>query len=205
MAQYFEIHPDNPQARLIKKACEILQNNGVIVYPTDSTYALACSLGNKQGLDRIRKIRQLTDNHNLTLVCRDLSEITKYARLDNSHFRSLKSHTPGPYTFILKATREVPRRLQHPKRKTIGLRIPEHPIALALLESMNEPIMSTSLILPHENLPMIDAHDIREQLEHQVDLVIDGGACGVQATSVIDMTQEVPQILREAKGDVSVF
>ncbi len=200
MSQYFQLHPDNPQQRLIHQAVELVRNGAVIVYPTDSAYALGCHIGDKKALDRIRRIRQVDDKHNFTLVCRDLSEIASYAKVDNSVYRLLNAHTPGPYTFILKATREVPRRLMHPKRRTIGLRVPDNAIVRMLLAELNEPLMSSTLIMPGEDMPMTEAYDIRERLEHQVDLVIDGGHCGVDPTTVVDMTGEVPEILRHGMG-----
>ncbi|VAX13178.1 Hypothetical YciO protein, TsaC/YrdC paralog [hydrothermal vent metagenome] len=200
MSQYFQIHPDNPQQRLIHQAVEMVQNGAVIVYPTDSAYALGCHIGDKKALDRIRRIRQVDDKHNFTLVCRDLSEIATYAKVDNTAYRLLNAHTPGPYTFILKGTREVPRRLMHPKRRTIGLRVPDNNIVRMLLAELKEPLMSSTLILPGEDMPMTDAYEIRETLEHQIDLVIDGGHCGIDATTVVDMTGDVPEILRHGVG-----
>ena len=205
MSQYFQIHPVNPQARLVHQAVEILRNDGLLVYPTDSSYALGCRVGDKRGMDRIRRIRQLDNKHNFTLMCRDLSEISSYARVDNSNYRLMKSLTPGAYTFILRATHEVPRRLQHPKRKTIGIRIPDHPVAQALLEELGEPMMSSTLILPGADMPETDAHDIRERLEHDVDLVIDGDNCGLEPTTVIDLVDGVPEIVREGRGSVESF
>ena len=200
MSQYFQIHPDNPQPRLVYQAVDMIRNGAVIVYPTDSAYALGCHLGDKKALDRLRHIRQVDDRHNFTLVCRDLSEIASYAKVDNSAYRLLNAHTPGPYTFILKGTREVPRRLMHPKRRTIGLRVPDNAIVRMLLAELNEPLMSSTLILPGEEMPMTDAYEIRESLEHQVDLVIDGGHCGIDPTTVVDMTGDVPVILRHGVG-----
>ena len=200
MSQYFQIHPVNPQARLVHQSVEILRNDGLLVYPTDSSYALGCRVGDKRGMDRIRRIRQLDNKHNFTLMCRDLSEISSYARVDNSNYRLMKSLTPGAYTFILRATHEVPRRLQHPKRKTIGIRIPDHPVAQALLEELGEPMMSSTLILPGADMPETDAHDIRERLEHDVDLVIDGDNCGLEPTTVIDLVDGVPEIVRPGRG-----
>lgn len=205
MSQFFQIHPQNPQRRLLQQAVAILRSDGVIAYPTDSAYALGCRLGNKAGADRIRAIRRLDDRHNFTLVCRDLAEISTYAKFDNSLFRLLKSHTPGAYTFILPATGEVPRRLQHPKRKTIGIRVPDHRIVQALLEELGEPLMSTSLILPGETEPMIDPYEIRQLLEHQLDLIVDGGFCGPEPTTVVDLTSEIPQVIRVGKGDPVPF
>ncbi len=205
MSQFFHIHPDNPQQRLIVHSVEIIRKGGVIVYPTDSGYALGCHLGDKQAVTRIRQIRRLDDRHHLTLVCSDLSQIATYARLDNSNYRLLKAHTPGAYTFILEATREVPRRLLHPKRKTIGLRVPDNSIAQALLRELGAPLMSTTLILPGEELPHTDPYEIRELLEHDVDLVIDGGFCGFEPTTVVDLTGDIPQVIREGAGDISPF
>lgn len=200
--QLFEIHPENPQARLINQVVSIVRRGGVIAYPTDSSYALGCHIGDKSALDKIRRIRQLDDKHNFTLVCQDLSELGTYAQVGNSEFRFLKNLTPGPYTFILNATREVPRRLQHPKRKTIGLRVPDHPVSLALLGSLGEPLMSVTLIMPNEDAPLTDVDDIRQRLSGQVDAIIDSGYCGEEATSVIDMTGDVPEVVRVGKGDV---
>lgn len=205
MAQFFVIHPENPQTRLIRQAVDILRRGGLIVYPTDSAYALGCHIGDKFALDRVRAIRQLDKDHNFTLMCRDLSELASYARVDNSAFRLLKAHTPGPYTFILDATSEVPRRLQHPKRKTLGLRVPANNIALALMEELGEPLMTSSLILPGDTEPLTDPYDIREQLEHQLELVIDGGFCGMEATTVVDLTGDEPVIVRQGCGDTSDF
>ena len=205
MSQFFQIHPENPQPRLIKQAVEIVRSGGVIVYPTDSGYALGCQIGAKRPLEMIRRIRKLSDKHCFTMICRDLKELGLYARVDNSQYRLIKNHTPGPYTFILQATNEVPRRLMQPKRKTIGIRVPDNPIALALLDELNEPLMSVTLILPGEELPMTDPYDIRQTLEHQLDLVIDGGYCGFEPTSVLDMEEETPHIHRAGKGDLSLF
>lgn len=205
MSQFFQIHPENPQVRLIRQAVTIVQEGGVIVYPTDSGYALGCHLGDKQALERIRKIRMLDEKHNFTLVCRDLSELAVYAKVDNIAYRALKSHTPGPYTFVLMATNEVPRRLKHPKRKTIGLRVPDNVIAQSLLEALGEPMMSVTLILPGDDLPLLDPYDIRSVLQQQVDLVIDGGYCGMEATSVIDLSDETPVILRQGAGSTAEF
>lgn len=203
MSQYFEIHPTHPQVRLIRRSVEIVDAGGVIVYPTDSGYALGCHIGDKGALDRICRIRDVDRHHNFTLVCRDLSEIATYAKVDNVHYRVLKAHTPGPYTFILQATREVPRRVQHEKRKTIGIRVPDHPVALAMLEVFNQPLVSSSLILPGESLPLADPQEIRERLEHSVDLVIDSGPGSSTPTTVLDLTGEFPQIIREGGGDIS--
>jgi tRNA threonylcarbamoyl adenosine modification protein (Sua5/YciO/YrdC/YwlC family) len=202
MSEYFLIHPDNPQHRLIAKAVEIVHKGGVIVYPTDSSYAIGCLLGNKRGAERIRRIRRLDKDHNFTLMCRDLSDIAQYSRVDNINYRLLKAQTPGAYTFILTATGEVPRRLQNPRRRTIGLRIPDNLIAQALLAELGEPLMSSTLIMPDEDFPMTDPYQIRLQLEHHVDLIIDGGYSGHQPTTVIDLTDDEPVLLREGKGDV---
>ena len=205
MSQFFQIHPLNPQPRLIRQAVDIIRKGGVIAYPTDSAYALGCQLGDKNALERIRRIRRLDDNHNFTLVCRDLSELGTYARVDNSAFRLIRNHTPGPYTFILKATDEVPRRLLHPKRRTIGLRVPDNRIALALLEELGEPLMSVTLIMPGEELPLTDPEEIRERLEHDLELVIDGGPSGPEPTSVIDLADTEPVVVRRGLGPVEAF
>ncbi len=205
MAQFFQIHPDNPQVRLIRRTVEIVRDGGVIVYPTDSSYALGCLIGDKAAMDRIRRIRQVDDSHNFTLVCRDLSEIATYARVDNRDYRLLRSLTPGAYTFIHKATKQVPRRLQHPKRKTIGIRVPDNRISQDLLAELGEPLMSSTLILPGDDQPLTDPYEMRELLDHSVDLVIDGGYCGLEATSVVDMTGEAPEVARAGKGDVSLL
>jgi len=205
MSQFFQIHPLDPQARLIRHAVEIIRKGGLVVYPTDSSYALGCPVGDKRGMERIRRIRALDNKHNFTLMCRDLSEISTYAKVDNSSYRLLKSLTPGAYTFILKATHEVPRRLQNPKRKTIGIRIPDHPVAQALLDELGEPLMSSTLILPGKDMPETDAHDIREMLEHDVDLVIDGDHCGVEPTTVVDLVDGVPEVVRQGRGSVEGF
>jgi len=205
MAQYFVIHPENPQARLVHQAVTILNNGGVIAYPTDSTYALGCMLGNVDAQWRIRDIRGVDENHHFTLVCRNLAEIGNYAQVNNSQFRMLKANTPGRYTFVLKASREVPRRLQHPKRSTIGLRVPDHTVTQAILDELNQPLLSMTLLLPGESEPMNEAWDIRDRLEHQVDLVIDAGACVAEPTTVIDLTAESPQLLRLGAGDPAPF
>ena len=197
MSQFFAIHPETPQARLIQQAVSLIQGGGVIVYPTDSAYALGCQLGDKKAMERIRRIRSLQENHNFTLVCRDLSELGTYAHVDNTTYRLLRHATPGPYTFVLEATREVPRRLIQPKRKTIGLRVPDHPIPQALLHALNEPLMSATLIMPGDDYPMTDPYDIRHYLEHEVDLVIDGGFCGLEATSVVDLSTGLSSSLRQ--------
>jgi len=205
MAQFFEMHPQDPQPRLIRRSVDILLQGGVIVYPTDSSYALGCRIGDKSALDHIRSIRELDAKHNFTLVCRDLSEITTYARIDNQAFRLLKNLTPGPYTFIHQATKQVPRRLLHPRRKTIGIRVPDNIICWALLAELDQPILSTTLLLPLDDMPLTDPYQVRELLDQQVDLVIDGGFCSLEPTTVVDMTQEPPVVLRQGKGDTSRF
>ena len=205
MSQYFTLHPDTPQPRLIKQAVAILRDGGVIAFPTDSSYALGCHLGDKSAQDRIRAIREVDDKHHFTLMCRDLSEISRYAQVNNVQFRLLKANTPGCYTFILEATREVPKRLQHPKRNTIGLRVPLHPITLAVLEELGEPILSMSLILPGDELPMHEAEDIRDRLEKRLELIVDAGACGVEPTTVIDLTHAEPVLIRAGLGALQPF
>ena len=205
MSQFYQIHPENPQARLIRNAVDIIHNGGVVVYPTDSGYALGCHIGDKTALDRIRRIRKLDDKHNFTLVCRDLSEIATYAKVNNTAYRLLRHTTPGAYTFILQATSDVPRRLMHPKRKTVGLRVPDNAIAAALLADLGEPLMSVTLIMPGDEFPLTDPYDIRETLEHEVDLVIDGGYCGMEPTTVVDLADDRSVILRAGKGDVTPF
>ena len=200
MSQYFEIHPKNPQKRLIKQAVEIIHKGGVIVYPTDSSYALGCHIGDKNAVKRLRRIRQIDDKHNLTLVCRDLSEIATYAKIENTDYRLLKSLTPGPYTFILPGTSEVPRRLMHAKRRHIGLRVVNHPVVNDLLEELGQPLISCTLIMPGEDFPVTDAEDIRSQLQKQVDLIIDGDHCGIEPTTVIRLTNGIPEICRQGKG-----
>lgn len=204
MAQFFTIHPDNPQSRLLQQAAQILQNGGVIAYPTDSGYALGCLIGNKEAQDRIRSIRQVDSEHHFTLVCRNLAELANYAQVDNAQFRLLKSNTPGAYTFILKATRELPRRLHHPKRSTIGLRVPDHYVTQALLDALGEPLLSMTLRIPDEDY-LNDAWSIRERLEHHIELVIDAGVCASTPTTVIDLSQAEPQLLREGAGDIRPF
>ena len=205
MSQFFQIHPDNPQARLIRQAVDIIRQGGVIIYPTDSAYALGCHIGDKQALQRIRQIRRLDDDHNFSLVCRDLSDLGVYAKVSNSAYRLLKAGTPGPYTFVLQATKEVPRRLVNPKRKTIGLRVPDNGICRALLTELGEPIMSSSLILPGHEEPLTDPLEMRDLLEKQVDLIIDGGFCGLESTSVINLEEDHVVILREGGGDLALF
>jgi len=203
MTQRLIIHPDNPQLRLLRIAADCIKNSGVIVYPTDSAYALGCQLGDKKALEAIRRLRELDDRHNFTLMCRDLSEISVYARLSNSVFRLLKAYTPGAYTFILEASHEVPRRLLHPKRKTIGLRVPDNSIAQALLAELNEPIMSVTLMMPGEELPMSDPDEIYDKLKGRIDMFVDGGGCGFDPTSIVDLTAGSPVVHRVGKGDVS--
>jgi tRNA threonylcarbamoyl adenosine modification protein (Sua5/YciO/YrdC/YwlC family) len=205
MSQFFQIHPVDPQPRLIRQATDIIRAGGLVVYPTDSCYAIGCHIGDKAAMDRIHRIRRTGQDHNFTLVCRDLSEIATYARVDNWVYRLLKAHTPGPYTFILKATSEVPRRLQNPKRRTIGIRVPDHPISQALLAELGEPVMSSTLILPDEDMPMTDPWEMRERLQHDVDLVIDGGNCGLEPTTVVDLTGPEPVMMRRGRGNPSVF
>lgn len=205
VAQYFYIHPDNPQARLIQQAVNIVREGGVIAYPTDSAYALGCQLDDKAALERLRRIRHLDERHNMTLICRDLSDIATYARVDNRVYRLLKAHTPGAYTFILQATSEVPRRLHHPKRKTVGLRVPDNTICQALIGALGEPLVSTTLILPKQEEPLSDPENLRDALEKLVDLIIDGGHTRVQPTSVIDLSTEDTVILREGAGDLTAF
>ena len=201
MSQFFEIHPDNPQKRLIQQAVEIINKGGVVIYPTDSSYAIGCHLGDKKAVDKIRMIRQLDKNHNFTLVCRDLSEISQYAVVDNMNYRLMKTLTPGPYTFIMQASREVPKRLLNPKRKTIGLRVPDNAVCSALLEELDQPLMSSTLIMPGEDLPMTDPYQIRLKLEGVVDLIIDGGFCGLEPTTVVSLVDGVPEILRQGLGE----
>ncbi|OIQ88595.1 threonylcarbamoyl-AMP synthase [mine drainage metagenome] len=205
MSQYFSIHPQSPQHRLISQAAEIIRDGGVVAYPTDSSYALGCHLGDKAAQERIRAIRGVDESHHFTLVCRDLAEIAIYAKVDNRQFRLLKANTPGSYTFILQASREVPRRLQHPKRSTIGLRVPDHAVTLALLEELNEPLLSVTLLMPGDEEPLNAAWEIRERLEHLVELVIDAGACEMQPTTVIDLTGESPVLTRLGRGDPVPF
>ena len=202
MSQYFVIHPETPQPRLIRQAAEIIRGGGVVVYPTDATYALGCLIGDKDALDRIRRIRGLDESHQLTLVCRDLSEIASYARVGNAHYRLLKAMTPGPYTFILPATKQVPRRVQHPKRKTIGIRVPGNLILQALLAELGEPLMSTTLQLPGDDQPLNDPYEVRQRLEKLVDLIIDGAFGDLEATTVVDLSDEVPRVVRVGRGDV---
>jgi tRNA threonylcarbamoyl adenosine modification protein (Sua5/YciO/YrdC/YwlC family) len=205
VSQYFKIHPINPQRRLLSRAVEIVRAGGILVYPTDSCYALGWHIGDKDALERIRRLRQTERDHDFTLVCRDLSEIAAYARVENWSYRLLKALTPGPYTFILRATHEVPKRLQDPKRRSIGIRVPDNAIAQALLEELGEPLMSSTLLLPGDALPLTDPEEIRDRLEKHVDAVIDGGACGVEPTSVLDLSSDDVKVLRKGKGDVSAY
>lgn len=205
MSQFFHIHPDNPQLRLIKQAVQIIQSGGIVALPTDCCYALVCQLDNKDAVERLRRIRGVDDKHHLTLLCKDLSEISEYAKIDNRQFRLLKSGTPGPYTFILGASKEVPRRLSHPSRKTIGLRVPENVVVQALLEELGQPLIGTTLILPGSGLPLTEADEIRDQLEKQVELVIDSGACSLEPTTVIDLTADEPMLIRQGRGDIHMF
>lgn len=205
MSQFFHLHPENPQARLVKQAAQIISQGGIVALPTDSCYALVCHLDDKEAVLRLRRIRGVDDKHHLTLLCRDLSEIAQYAKVDNRQFRMLKAATPGPFTFILEATKEVPRRLSHPSRKTIGLRVPENRIAHAVLEELQQALLGTTLILPGDEEAITDAETIRERLERQIDLVIDGGACSLTPTTVIDMTSDMPELLRHGRGDPALF
>ncbi|MEH6448701.1 MAG: L-threonylcarbamoyladenylate synthase [Oleispira sp.] len=205
MSQFFQIHPENPQARLVKQAVEIIQKGGLVVLPTDCAYILVCHIGDKSAMERVKTLRELDDKHNYTLVCRDLSELSNYAKVNNATYRQLKQHTPGAFTFILDATKEVPKRLIQPKKKTIGMRVPDNAILQAILEELNEPLMSTSLIMPGDELPLSDPYEIRQMLEHRLDLVIDGGYCGFEATTVLDLTGDEVALLRQGVGDASAF
>lgn len=201
MAQFFTVHPDNPQACLLKQAVQLLNQGCVLAVPTDSSYALVCHLDDKNAADQLRRVRGVDDKHHLTLLCRDLSELANYARVDNKQFRTVKQATPGPFTFILEATKEVPRRVSHPQRKTIGLRVPDHQVLQDLLDLHGAPLLATTLIMPDEKSPLNDPEEIRERLEHQVSAVIDAGACSLEPTTVVDMTGEAPEILRQGQGD----
>jgi len=203
--KFFQIHAENPQLRLVQQVIDVLKKGGIIIYPTDSSYAIGCRVGDKPALDRIRHLRRLDNKHNFTLLCRDLSELGLYAKVNTTAFRLLKAHTPGPYTFILDATREVPRMLMHPKRRTIGLRVPANPIAQAILQELGEPLMSVSLIMPGETEPLSDPYEIRDLLESQVDLIIDGGYGSHVASSVISLVGDEPEVLRVGSGDISAF
>ncbi len=205
MSQLFTLHPANPEPRLIRRAADIVRGGGVIAYPTDSCYALGCKIGDKAALERVRRIRDADRHHHFTLVCRSVGEAARYARIDTPQFRLLKACTPGPYTFLLPATRETPRRVQHERRHTIGIRVPDHPIPLALLAELGEPLMSSTLMLPGDSLPLSDARDIRERLEHVIDAVLDGGNCGIEPTTVMDLAVAPPAVVRRGKGDLRVF
>jgi len=205
MAQFFQIHPDNPQNRLINQAVDIVHGGGIIVYPTDSSYALGCHIGDKSALQRMRRIRRVDDTHDFTLACRDLSEIATYAKIDNNQYRILKAYTPGAYTFINKATKQVPKRLLHDKKKTIGIRIPDNKIALALLEALGEPMLTSTLLLPGDEYPLTDPYEMKDLIGQDVDLIIDGGYCGMEETSMINLEEDTPEILRVGLGDVSNF
>jgi tRNA threonylcarbamoyl adenosine modification protein (Sua5/YciO/YrdC/YwlC family) len=205
MAFLLSIHPDNPQIRLVRQAIAAMRDGSVVAYPTDSCYALGCLIGDKEAMERIRRIRKTDKNHNFTLICRDLSEIARYARVDNSQYRTLKAFTPGPYTFVLEATREVPKRLQNPRRRTIGIRVPDNAIVRELLAELGEPIMSSTLLLPGDELPITDAQEIKQRLDHEIDFVIDGGPSGLEPSSVIDLSGAAPVIVRRGKGDVGAF
>lgn len=202
MAQYFEIHPTHPQRRLIARAADIVREGGVIAYPTDSCYAFGCQLGDKEAMVRLRRLRDFDERRHLTLMCRDLSELGTYASVDNTRYRLLKTLTPGSYTFILPGTREVPRRLLHPRRKTIGLRVPQHPVAQALLEELGEPLLSATALLPGDAHPLNDGQEIRERLEREVDLVLDAGPCGIEPTTIVDLTESELQVVRQGKGAI---
>jgi len=205
MSQYFEVHPDNPQPRLLKQAVQILHAGGIAAIPTDSSYALVCHLDDKAAAENLRRIRGVDDKHHLTLLCRDLSELASYARVDNRQYRLLKSGTPGPFTFILEATKEVPRRVSHPSRRTIGLRVPEHAVTHALLEQLGQPLLATTLIAPGESEPMNDPHEIRDRFQKMIQAVVDAGACPMQPTTVIDLTDDVPVLVRRGRGDASLL
>ena len=205
MSQYFEVHPDNPQPRLLKQAAQILHAGGIAAVPTDSSYAFVCHLDDKAAAEKLRRIRDVDERHHLTLLCRDLSELASYARVDNRQYRMLKHATPGPFTFLLEATKEVPRRLSHPSRKTIGLRVPESSVVQALLDELGQPLIGTTLILAGAELPLTDPEEIRDLLEKQLELVIDSGACGLEPTTVIDLTADAPMLMRQGRGDTRLF
>jgi tRNA threonylcarbamoyl adenosine modification protein (Sua5/YciO/YrdC/YwlC family) len=205
MAQLFVVHPTNPQLRLLRQAAQMIEHGGVAAIPTDSCYALVCRLDDKPAADRVRRIRGVDERHHLTLLCRDLSEIANYAKLDNVQYRLIRNVTPGPYTFILEATREVPRRLSHPSRKTIGIRVPDHPVAQGLLDVLGQPLISTTLLLPGDELPRTDAAEIRERLEHEVDLVIDSGDAGIEPTTIVDLTGREAVLVRRGRGPVEAL
>ncbi|GIK24510.1 MAG: threonylcarbamoyl-AMP synthase [Betaproteobacteria bacterium] len=203
MAQFFSVHPEQPQPRLIRQAAEILRAGGIVAFPTDAAYSLGCRIGDADAVARIRAIREVDERHHFTLMCRDLSEIATYARVDNAQFRLLKATTPGSYTFILEGTKELPRRILHPKRKTIGLRVPAHPVPLALLEELNEPMLTSTLMLPGDELPLNDPEEIRDRLEKHIDLVIEAGACGLEMTTVVDLTGPAPELVRAGRGPLA--
>lgn len=205
MAQYFAIHPKNPQARLVAQVASLVRNGGILVYPTDSSYALGCHIGDKAAMERLRRIRGVDDQHHLTLVCSDLSEISRYAFVENRIYRMLRAATPGSYTFILRATREVPKRLQHPKRRTIGIRVPDHRVVGDLLRELGEPLLSTTLMLPGDDLPLHDMDEIRERLDALVDCIVDSGPCGVEPTTVVDLSDDWPVLIRRGRGDPEIF
>jgi len=205
VSQYFELHPVNPQLRLIRRAADIVRGGGVIAYPTDSCYALGCHIGDKAALERVRRIRQADRHHHFTLVCRDVGESARFARIDTPQFRLMKACTPGPFTFLLPATRETPRRLQHERRRTIGIRVPDHPVPRLLLAELGEPLMSSTLLLPGDPLPLTDGKEIRHRLEHEIDAVLDGGNCGVEPTTVVDLAVTPPVIVRRGRGDLAAF
>ena len=205
MSQYFELHPVNPQMRLIRRAAQIVRGGGVIAYPTDSCYALGCHIGDKSALERVRRIRQADRHHHFTLVCRDVGEAARFARIDTPQFRLMKACTPGPYTFLLPATRETPRRVQHERRRTIGIRVPDHPVPRLLLAELGEPLMSSTLLLPGDPLPLTDGQEIRRRLEHEIDAVLDGGNCGIEPTTVVDLAVVPPAIVRRGRGDLAAF
>lgn len=203
MAQFFSVHPEQPQPRLIRQATEILRAGGIVAFPTDAAYSLGCRIGDADAVARIRAIREVDERHHFTLMCRDLSEIATYARVDNAQFRLLKATTPGSYTFILEGTKELPRRILHPKRKTIGLRVPAHPVPLALLEELNEPMLTSTLMLPGDELPLNDPEEIRDRLEKHIDLVIEAGACGLEMTTIVDLTGPAPELVRAGRGPLA--
>lgn len=205
MAQFFSLHPDQPQPRLVRQAAEILRAGGVAAFPTDAAYSLGCRIGDAEAVARIRAIREVDERHHFTLMCRDLSEIATYARVDNAQFRLLKATTPGSYTFILEGTKELPRRILHPKRKTIGLRVPDHPVPLALLEELNEPMLTSTLMLPGDELPLNDPEEIRDRLEKRIDLIIEAGACGLEMTTVVDLTGAAPVLVRTGRGPLEAL
>ena len=205
VSQYREIHPDNPQQRLVRRAADCIRDGGVIAYPTDSCYALGCRVGDKDALERVRRIRQADKNHHFTLVCRDLSEIARYARVETWQFRILKACTPGAYTFLLPATKETPRMLQHPKRRTIGIRVPDHPVPRMLLEELGGPLMSSTLLLPGDELPLTDGKEIQDRLDHQLDAILDAGHCGIDPTTVVDLVVSPPVVVRHGRGDLAPF